>query len=205
MYGHSDKQYWKRRALLETYGQLSPAMEKHLERDKVLEQAREKVGDPEFDRAARRRYWVEFWGRLLFGTAIGALAIVSYVFIRVVSEPVALAVTVLSLMFSVYLLFLRPQTCGACRGVFINRFPIYCLQCGETYLFHKAGRWLFKKSQARISERVSAYREEKYGYQDRLLVEADKIASRKDSELSAEEISRLEAVLQDLANSNLKK
>lgn len=201
-----DRQYWKRRALLETYGKISPAMEKQLERDKDLEHAREKVGDPVFDRAARRRYWVEYWGRLVFGTAIGVLAVFSYIFVRVVSEPAALAIAVLLLfLMVVYLFVLRPQTCGACGGSFINRFPIYCLQCGETYLFHKAGHWLFEKTQARISERVRVNRGEKYGYQDRLLAEADKIASSKDSELGAEEISRLEGILQDLAKSKLKK
>ena len=203
---HSDKQYWMRRALIETYGKIPPAMEKQLERDKGLEEAREKVGDPAFDRAARSRYWVEYWRRLLFGIAIGVLAVVSYIFVRVLSEPAALTIAVILLLLIVaYLLFLRPQTCGACGGCFINRFPIYCLQCGETYLFHKAGRWLFEKSQARIFEHVRVDREEKYGYQDRLLAEADKVALSKANELSAEEISRLEGILQDLAKSNLNK
>lgn len=202
---YSDKQYWKRRALIETYGQISPAMEKQLERDKDLELACEKVGDPVFDRAARRHYWIAYWRRLLFGTAIAVLAVVSYVYIRVLSEPGALAISVLLLLIVVLLYLLKPQTCGACGGRFIKRFPIYCLQCGETYLFHKAGHWLFEKAQARISEQVRVDREEKYGYQDQLLIETDRIASSKGSELSVEEISRLEGVLQDLAKRNLKK
>jgi hypothetical protein len=48
-------------------------------------------------------------------------------------------------------------------------------------------------------------REVAYGYQDRLLAEADKIASSKNGDLGAEEISHLEEILQDLAKSNLKK
>ena len=203
---HSDKQYWMRRALMETYGQISPAMEKQLERREVLECAREKVGDPAFDRASRRRYWAEYWRRLLVGTAVGVLAVVAFVYVRALSEPVALVILMILLFLMVaYLLLFKPQTCGACGGTFINRLPIYCLECGETFLFHKVGRWLFEKTRARTAEWVKTHREETYGYQDRLLAEADKIVSSKDSDVSSEEIYRLEGILQNLAKSNLKK
>lgn len=202
---HSHKQYWMKRALLETYGGITPAMEKSLERREVVEQTREKVGDPVFDRDARRRYWVGYWGHLLAGAVIGILAVVCYVFIRVLSEPMALVSMAFLLSIATYLFVWRSQTCGACGGKFINRFPIYCIECGETYLFHKAGRWLFEKTQAGIAERVRAYREEKFGNQDRLLAEADKIASSKNSGFSHEETSRLEGILERLARDNLKK
>lgn len=202
---HSDKQYWTRRALLETYGRIIPAMEKHLERREVVEQTREKVGDPVFDRDARRRYWVGYWGRLLAGAAIGILAVVSHGFIRVLSEPVAFVSMAFLLLIATYLFVWRSRTCGACGGKFVNRFPIYCIECGETYLFHKAGRWLFEKTQTGIAERVRAYREEKFGYQDRLLAEADKIASSKNSNFSPEELARLEGILKRLAKDNRRK
>lgn len=203
---HSEKQYWMKRALMETFGQISPAMEKQLERRKVLEHARDKVGDPAFDRASRRRFWAEYWRRLSVGTAFGVLAFVAFVYIRALSEPVALVVfLILVFLIVAYLTLYKPQACGACGGTFINRLPVYCLECGETYLFHKAGRWLFEKSRARTAAVVKEYREEKYGYQDRLLDEADKLASSKYADLGTEEISRLEEILQDLNKSNLKK
>ncbi|MDP3585473.1 MAG: hypothetical protein Q8R61_10140 [Thiobacillus sp.] len=205
MHERSHKQYWMRRALLETYGQITPAMEKSLKRREAVEQAREKVGDPTFDHDARRRYWVGFWQSLLAGSAAGTLAVVSYAFLRALNETVALVSTMLLLSIAAYLFFWKSRTCGACGGKFIYRFPIYCIECGETYLFHKAGRWLFEKTQVRTADRTRAHREEKFGHQDRLLAEADEIASSKDNEFSPEEISRLEEILQDLAKYKLKK
>jgi hypothetical protein len=121
-------------------------MEKQLERDKDLEQAREKVGDPVFDRAARRRYWAEYWGRLLFGAAIGVLAVVSYIFVRVLSEPAALAIAVLlSLWIVLYLFILRPQTCGACRAVLLTVFRSTVCSVARRIYSTKQGTGCLKK------------------------------------------------------------
>jgi hypothetical protein len=141
----------------------------------------------------------------LAGAAFGIPAVVSYGFIRALSEPVALVSMAFLLLVATYLLVWRSATCGACGGRSINRFPIYCVECGETYLFHEAGRWLFEKTQTGIAERVAAYREEKFGYQDRLLAEADKIMSSKNGGFSPEEISRLEEILERLAENDLRK
>lgn len=45
MHDLARKQEWRRRALLERHGRITPAMEKVLKMDESVDQAREKVGE----------------------------------------------------------------------------------------------------------------------------------------------------------------
>jgi len=197
MHDLAQKQEWKRRALLVRYGRITPAMERILKMDESVDHAREKVGDPTFDRDARRRFWLRFWQHFVAASILFTLAIVSFPVLYPLNELAAFAsVVTISLVAAHF--FRKSWTCAACGGPFVARLPIYCVRCGETYLFHGTGQWLLERRRARTEEFVKAYRQEKFGHQDRLLAEADKIASSKDSGFSPEELSRLDAILQEL-------
>jgi hypothetical protein len=204
MHDLARKQEWRRRALLERYGRITPAMEKVLKMDESVDQARGKVGDPAFDRGARRRFWLRFGQYFVAASILFMLAIVSYLFVYPLNELAAFAsVVTISLVAAHF--FGKSWTCAACGGPFVVRFPIYCVRCGETYLFHGAGQWLFKRRQAGIERAVKAHMEQKFGHQDRLLAEADKILSSKDSGFSPDELARLNAISQEVGKGSPRK
>lgn len=135
MHDLARKQEWRRRALLETYGRISPAMERVLKMQESVDRAREKVGDPAFDRDARTRFWVGFWQYFVAASILFTLAILSFPVLYPLNALAAGASFITISLVATH--FLRKGwICAACGVTSVARLPVYCLQCGETYLLH---------------------------------------------------------------------
>lgn len=197
------EQEWKRRALLNKYGKISPAMEKILKRDESIALARSNVGTPDFDQAARTLFWSRFRKYIFTAALMLVLAFVSFFMIQPLYELAGIVVFAVTVFIALFV-YGKGWTCTACWGIRVNRLPAYCTECGETYLFHPAGKRLFDQKQERIDKQVRAYMEKEFGAQDRLLKKLDSIASANaDTEMSQEQLEQIEQLLQEVKKDTL--
>ena len=158
------------------------------QRREVVTRAREQVGDPSFDRDARKRYWSRLWRYSLVGVGFLVICIFGYAYTAAFSEVVAVGVSVTAFLLSIYVLA-NSRVCGACGGQVSTKLPVYCHECGQTYIFHKAGRRKFLQARERLEAQVQADIEahrRKYGYQEQILKNVERALRVRDHNYTTE-------------------
>lgn len=135
--------------------QIQDRSDKYRQRKLFIENIRHKVGEQVFDSESRKRYWMRLAAFSFFGFGLIALSILSFEYTYPLNEWIGIFSSLVLAVMAVYSIG-NSRVCGACEGSVTNRFPIYCVDCGQTYLMHKTGREAFRQRRLRMAGEVQA-------------------------------------------------
>ena len=105
--------------------------------------------DRAFRRAAYLKYWFRYFGFILSTIVLLFITMSPYAyFSNHYNHVLLIALPPLAFVLSIFVAFkiVNPKKCMACGNTdVIHTPPIYCRNCGMTYLFRRLGKWIYNK------------------------------------------------------------